>query len=159
MERLWAPWRMAYIKGEKTGECIFCAAPSGADADGFVVRRGERCFAMLNAFPYNHGHLMIAPYRHVPSIEDLDEPESLELMVLSRGGVAALRTAYAPEGFNLGVNLGEVAGAGFAAHLHLHVVPRWGADSNFMAVTGETRVIPEALPDTFATLRDAWPSR
>jgi ATP adenylyltransferase len=158
MERLWAPWRMAYIQGEKSGECIFCAAPAADDEDGFVVRRGERCFAMLNAFPYNQGHLMIAPYRHVASIEDLDEPESLELMGLSRGGIAALRAAYAPEGFNVGANLGKVAGAGFAAHLHLHVVPRWGADSNFLAVTGETRVIPEALPDTWKTLRDAWPS-
>lgn len=156
MQRLWAPWRMAYIKGEKSEQCIFCAAPAGGDEAGLVVRRGERCFAMLNAFPYNQGHLMIAPYRHVASIEDLDEPESLELMGLARGGVVALRAAYAPEGFNLGVNLGKVAGAGFDAHLHLHVVPRWGADANFMAVTGETRVLPEALPDTWSVLRDSW---
>lgn len=155
-ERLWAPWRMAYIQGEKADECIFCAAAAGADADGLVLRRAERCFALLNAFPYTSGHLMVAPHRHVPSIEDLDDRESLDLMRLTREALAALRAAYSPDGFNIGVNLGEVAGAGIAAHLHLHVVPRWAADANFMAVTAETRVLPEALPDTWARLRGAW---
>ena len=157
-QRLWAPWRMPYIRSDKSGECIFCAAAAGDDAAHHVVRRGERCLAMLNAFPYASGHFMVAPSRHAATIEDVDGDELLELMLLAREGLAALRSAYRPDGFNLGINQGKVAGAGFDDHVHLHVVPRWEADSNFMAVTGNARVLPQALEDTWAELREHWPS-
>jgi ATP adenylyltransferase len=155
MQRLWAPWRLSYVQGERKQEgCIFCeAAESGDDAAHHVLQRGNRCFVMLNAFPYNSGHLMVAPRRHVPSIEDLEPDELLELMTLSQRSLSALRDTYRPDGFNLGVNEGEIAGAGFADHMHLHVVPRWAADNNFMAVTGDTRVLPQSLDDSYAALR------
>ena len=154
-DRLWAPWRMRYVQGERMEEgCIFClAAESGDDEARLVLHRGERCLVMLNAFPYNSGHLMVSPLRHVASIEDLGDDELLELMRLSRRALRAVRDAYGPGGFNLGVNEGEVAGAGFAGHVHLHVVPRWAADSNFMAVTADTRVLPQSLEDSYAQLR------
>jgi ATP adenylyltransferase len=153
-QRLWAPWRMAYVQGERKDEgCIFClAAEPGDDEARYVLHRGERCFAMLNAFPYNNGHLMVAPRRHVASLEDLDDREALELMQLAQRALRALRDEYGPDGFNLGVNLGEIAGAGFADHVHLHVVPRWAADNNFMAVTADTRVLPQTLEDSYRAL-------
>jgi ATP adenylyltransferase len=158
MQRLWAPWRLSYVQGERNREgCIFCrAAKPGDDAAHHVLHRGERCFAMLNAYPYNSGHLMVAPRRHVPSLEDLDADELLELMTLTQRSLGALREAYGPDGFNLGVNEGEIAGAGFADHVHLHVVPRWAADNNFMAVTGDTRVLPQSLDDSYAALRKRY---
>ena len=154
-QRLWAPWRLRYVRGERKSEgCIFClAVPPGDDEARHVLARGERCLVMLNAFPYNSGHLMVSPFRHVASVEQLDDDESLELMALTRRALRALRDTYRPDGFNLGVNEGEIAGAGFAGHVHLHVVPRWAADSNFMAVTGDTRVLPQSLEDSFAELR------
>lgn len=154
-QRLWAPWRLKYVQGGHREEgCIFClAADPGDDARRYVLHRGERAFAMLNAFPYNSGHLMVAPRRHVASVEELDDAESLELMALTRRALGALRAEYSPDGFNLGVNEGEIAGAGYADHVHLHVVPRWAADNNFMAVTGDTRVLPQSLEDTYAALR------
>jgi ATP adenylyltransferase len=146
---------MRYVQGERKEQgCIFClAASSGDDEARHVLDRGERCFVMLNAFPYNSGHLMVSPRRHVASIEDLDEAELLELMTLTQRSLRALRDTYGPDGFNLGVNEGEIAGAGFADHVHLHVVPRWAADSNFMAVTADTRVLPQSLEDSYAALR------
>ena len=156
MERLWAPWRLEYIQAPKPQECIFCARPAaGDDEDSLVLRRGERCFAMLNAYPYNNGHLMVAPYAHVSSIEDLGEPELLELMTLTQAAVAALREVYGPEGFNIGVNEGKVAGAGIEDHVHLHVVPRWGGDTNYMPVIGSTRVLPQSLADSWTELSRA----
>jgi ATP adenylyltransferase len=156
-ERLWAPWRLEYIKGPKADECIFCVGGSADDDRArYVVRRGEHCFAMLNAFPYNNGHLMVSPYRHVAAIEELEEPELLELMTLTRDSLGALRRAYEPEGFNLGVNQGKIAGAGVEHHVHLHVVPRWGADTNFMPVIGDTRVLPQSLQDSFDDLTRAF---
>jgi ATP adenylyltransferase len=159
-QRLWAPWRLEYVKGERRDEgCIFCLAAEAGPAEDearYVLHRGERCFAMLNAFPYNSGHLMVSPRRHVASLEDLDDDEALELMALARRALRAVRGAYDPDGFNLGVNEGEVAGAGFAGHVHLHVVPRWAADSNFMAVTGDTRVLPQSLEDSYAALREGF---
>jgi ATP adenylyltransferase len=146
---LWAPWRIEYITGPKAEECIFCAS---ADR---VVERGETCFTMLNAFPYASGHVMVAPYRHVGELEALEERELLELMVMARRAVAALRDVMAPDGFNAGLNLGEVAGAGYADHLHLHVVPRWRGDTNFMPVLGGTRVISQALDETHELLAAA----
>jgi ATP adenylyltransferase len=150
---LWAPWRIEYITGPKAGECIFCAAASGGDgAASHVVDRGDRCFTMLNAFPYAAGHVMVAPYRHVGDLDALEDDELLEIMRLARRAVAALRDVMAPDGFNAGLNLGEVAGAGYAAHLHLHVVPRWGGDTNFMPVTADTRVLSQALDATYEAL-------
>jgi ATP adenylyltransferase len=154
---MWAPWRMDYIRGEKDGGCIFCVARDVSDdRERLVVHRGERCFVLLNAFPYNSGHVMVAPYEHVPSIEDLDEPALSELTALSKRCLATLREAYSPDGFNMGVNIGEVSGAGYADHVHLHVVPRWEADSNFMPVTAGTRVLPQSLEDSWAEIRSAW---
>jgi ATP adenylyltransferase len=155
-QRLWAPWRMKYVQGERKGSgCIFCLdAEAGDDEARHVLHRGERCFVMLNAFPYNSGHLMVYPYRHVASMEDLDGHEALELMTLTQRSLRALREAYRPDGFNIGINEGEVAGAGFAGHIHLHVVPCWAADSNFMAVAGDTRVLPQSLEDSYAELRE-----
>ncbi len=156
-ERLWAPWRMPYIKGPKSGECVFCSKPAWEDDESAgIVHRGEHSFVMLNAFPYTNGHLMISPYLHTRTIEDLDQPTLLELMTLSQRSLAALRSAYRPEGFNVGLNLGKVAGAGFDDHVHLHVVPRWGADSNFMPVIGNARVLPELLGDSYRALKAAW---
>jgi ATP adenylyltransferase len=159
-QRLWAPWRMRYVQGERKDEgCIFClAAEPGDDEARLVLHRGERCLVMLNAFPYNSGHLMVAPHRHVASIEDLEDAELLELMTLAQRSLRAVREGYRPDGFNLGVNEGEIAGAGFADHVHLHVVPRWAADSNFMAVTADTRVLPQSLEDTYAQLRGHFQS-
>ena len=156
-EKLWAPWRLEFVRGPKDGECVFCARPAeGDDESTYIVHRGARAFVILNAYPYNNGHFMVAPYRHVPSIEELDEAELLELMTLARRGMSALREVHGPEGFNLGINQGKVAGAGVADHVHLHVVPRWGGDTNFMPVVGSTRVLPQALADSWRELRAAF---
>jgi ATP adenylyltransferase len=156
-QRLWAPWRLEYIQGPKPDECIFCAAVADDDdRERLVVARGERCFVMLNAFPYNSGHLMVSPHDHVGSIEDLSDDVSLELMNMTQRSLAALRRAYSPEGFNLGINQGKIAGAGFDDHVHLHVVPRWAADTNFMPVIASTRVLPQSLEDSYATLSEAF---
>jgi ATP adenylyltransferase len=152
-QRLWAPWRLEYIKGPKPEECIFCSKPaSGDDRAAHIVARGDRCFAMLNAFPYTNGHLMVAPYEHVGSLEDLDDETLLELMKLTRRSMAALRAAYSPDGFNLGVNEGKVAGAGVDDHVHMHVVPRWSGDTNFMPVIASTRVLPQSLDSSYEAL-------
>ena len=168
-QRLWAPWRLEYLKkaarGQArgrvsggTGECIFCSKPGlGDDAKALIPYRGERCFVMLNAFPYTSGPLMIAPYEHTAELETLDDQTSLELMTLAQRSLRALGSAYAPDGYNLGVNLGAVAGAGFADHVHLHVVPRWAGDTNFMPVLADVKVLPEHLEETRRKLRDAWP--
>jgi ATP adenylyltransferase len=146
---LWAPWRMEYIKRPKTGQCLFCAAASGEGEEAKrVVDRGGRCFTMLNAFPYATGHVMVAPKRHSGELQDLTDEEMLEIMQLARRAIAALREVMAAEGFNVGLNLGTVAGAGIADHLHLHVVPRWNRDTNFMPVLADTIVIPQALDAT-----------
>ena len=143
---LWAPWRIEYITGPKAAECIFCAAAAGdGDPARRVVERGTRCLTMLNAFPYAPGHLMVAPRRHVAALDELEDDELLELMQLTQRATRALRSAMTPDGFNVGLNLGKVAGAGIADHLHLHVVPRWLGDTSFMPVVGDTRVIPQAL--------------
>jgi ATP adenylyltransferase len=156
-QRLWAPWRSKWIKGEKTGECVFCAKPALGDDDrALIVHRGELCFVMLNAFPYNSGHVMVAPYEHTAALEELDERTSTELMSLTQRSLRALASAYRPEGYNVGLNLGAVAGAGMEHHVHLHVVPRWGGDTNFMPVLGDTRVLPETLDETQRSLRRAF---
>jgi ATP adenylyltransferase len=153
-QRLWAPWRLEYIRGPKDGECIFCRAIESDDDEGnYVVHRGERAFVILNAYPYNNGHVMIAPYEHQATIDPLGEPTLLEIMVLVQRSIAALRQAYEPEGFNIGMNIGKVAGAGIEDHVHMHVVPRWGGDTNFMPVVGDTRVLPQTLADSWKELR------
>jgi ATP adenylyltransferase len=152
-ERLWAPWRLEYIKAPKPDECIFCAKPAaGDDKAAYIVARGERCFVMLNTFPYNNGHVMVSPYEHVPSIEKLPGETLLELMQLTQRSLGALREAYDPDGFNMGINQGKIAGAGFDDHVHLHVVPRWGGDTNFMPVIADTRVLPQSLEDSYQQL-------
>jgi ATP adenylyltransferase len=154
---LWAPWRIEYVTSAKTGECIFCEGPArGDDAAALIVDRGVGCFTMLNAFPYANGHVMISPYRHVGELEALDDDELLELMPMARRAVAALRDVMAPDGFNIGVNVGTDAGAGFANHLHVHVVPRWRGDTNFMPVLAATHVVPQALGATRAALSAAF---
>lgn len=156
MERLWAPWRLEYITGEKSDECIFCAKPALDDDSALIVHRGERCFVMLNAFPYASGHVMVAPYEHTADLAGLDEAASLELISLTQDSLRAIRLTYRPDGFNVGANLGTVAGAGVADHVHMHVVPRWEGDTNFMPVLSEVRVLPESLQDTHRRLKEAF---
>jgi ATP adenylyltransferase len=155
MEVLWAPWRMAYVTAHhESAACLFCTVlAAGDDERHGILYRGPAAFLMLNAFPYATGHLMVAPNRHVAALEELDDTESLDLMQLTRRAVAALRAVYRPDGFNVGMNLGRVAGAGIEGHLHLHVVPRWTGDTNFMPIVGGVKVIPESLPDTARRLR------
>ncbi|WP_182899047.1 HIT domain-containing protein [Microbispora sp. H10830] len=164
-QRLWTPHRMAYIKGENKPSgsgaddgCPFCEIPKLTDEDGLIVARGSAVFAVLNLYPYNSGHLMVCPYRHVSDYADLDGPETAELADFTKRATQALRKASGAQGFNVGMNLGGVAGAGIAAHLHQHVVPRWGGDTNFMPVVGRTKVLPQLLRDTRDLLADAWPA-
>jgi ATP adenylyltransferase len=141
-------------QGPKPEECIFCTKPRlGDDVSAHIVDRGRRSFTMLNAYPYNNGHVMVAPYDHLPSIEDLEVDVLSEVMQLARRAMGALRDAYGPDGFNLGINQGKIAGAGFDDHVHLHVVPRWGGDTNYMPVIGSTRVLPESLSASYEALR------
>lgn len=159
MDRLWTPWRLAYVTeagGSGATGCIFCAALAAIDMEPLVVFRGERAFVILNKFPYNNGHLMIVPHRHAGRLEMLDATELTELMALAQRAERVLTSVYAPHGFNMGLNLGKPAGAGVEDHLHLHVVPRWNGDTNFMSVVGETRVLPEELPATAVRLREAF---
>ena len=149
MRHLWAPWRMAYLTADKTDGCFLCdKLAERADEANLIVYRGEHSFIALNLYPYNNGHLMIVPNRHVPSVESLTPEELLDLMLMVNLGLAALRNSMSPGGFNIGVNLGKAAGAGIEAHVHVHVVPRWHGDTNFMPVLSDTRVIPEGLGDT-----------
>ena len=161
-ERLWAPWRMEYVTRPSTGTSeatdFFLDLPAGEDEAGLIVYRGETAFVLLNAFPYNAGHLLIAPYRQEPSLSGLTAAEATEIHGLLARSIDVLTAVYRPAGFNVGLNLGSAAGAGVPSHLHWHVVPRWPADANFMTVTGETRVLPEALPETWHRLRTAWPT-
>ncbi|HEU4398958.1 MAG TPA: HIT domain-containing protein [Actinomycetota bacterium] len=157
-ERLWSPWRMAYVRGGgHAGEgCIFCDLPAeSADHDqgNHLLARGELTFVLLNAFPYNPGHLMVAPYRHLGRYGELTAGELAEMMAFAGTAIGALEQDSGAHGFNLGMNLGQVAGAGIADHLHLHLVPRWGGDTNFMPIVGQTKVLPELLAETYQRLR------
>jgi ATP adenylyltransferase len=154
--RLYTPHRMAYIKGEGKEGCPFCDIPGMPDAEGLLVARGEVCFVVLNLYPYNSGHLMVVPYRHVSSYDELTPDETTELATLTQHALRAVRHASGAQGFNIGMNLGSVSGAGIAAHLHQHIVPRWGGDTNFMPVVGHTKVLPQLLPDTRDLLARAW---
>lgn len=163
-ERLWTPHRMVYVDGpakirtEASADCPFCRAPQGPDADGLIVHRGATCFVTLNLFPYNPGHLLICPYRHVPDLTTMTAQERAESMELMTTGVEVLRAAKRPTGFNLGMNTGPGAGAGIAGHAHLHVVPRWDGDANFLPVIAQTKALPELLADTREQLAGAWPA-
>lgn len=192
MDRLWTPWRYAYITGKDSAQermprkgvppalsgwleehpeglgCVFCnmlasveygiahgVSREDADRAAYILYRGEHNFLVLNAFPYNSGHMMVVPYEHQAQLDALPEPTAMEMMSLARRTETALRTVYSPDGLNLGLNLGQSAGAGVAHHLHLHAVPRWSGDTNFMSVVGETRILPEMLDDTWVRVRQA----
>src|SRR5262245_50932350 len=159
MERLWAPWRLEYVQhADELGGCFFCAAAEGDDDEGrLVVHRGERAFVLLNKFPYASGHMLVAPYRHGLNFGDLADDEALEIHRLGARGLDALKAVYKPDGFNLGWNIGRIAGAGIPDHGHLHVVPRWAGDTNFMPVLGDVKIIPEYQSTTRRKLADAWP--
>lgn len=165
MERLWAPWRLSYVSGGEEGGsaprptatgCIFCDKPleegSEADTRNLIALRGSTCFVILNAFPYNNGHLMVVPYRHLSHPGEMTSAENAEMMNTASLMTRALDGIYRPNGYNIGMNVGSAAGAGIAAHLHLHVVPRWNGDTNFMPVVGEVKVMPETLDQTYAKL-------
>jgi len=162
LQRLWTPHRMAYIKGENKPEgsesdgCPFCRLPALDDADALIIARGGLVYGVLNLYPYNPGHLMVVPYRHVADYTDLSAKETVELAEFTQKAMTVARSVSAPHGFNVGMNQGVIAGAGIAAHLHQHVVPRWGGDSNFMPVIGHTKVLPQLLGETRALLAKAW---
>lgn len=150
MERLWTPWRLAYVTAASKGDpgCVFCAAAAPGGDASLIVHRGATCFVILNLYPYNNGHVMVVPQRHVGRLADLTAAELDEVMRLTRAVEMALEERYHPHGFNMGLNLGKSAGAGVLDHLHMHIVPRWNGDTNFMTVVGETRVLPETLTET-----------
>jgi len=161
-ERLWTPQRIVYVKGENKPEsdeeadCPFCRIPQMDDAEGLVVRRGETAYAVLNLYPYTAGHLLICPFRHVADYTDLTDAETAEVALLTKQAMSVMRSVTQPHGFNLGINQGNIAGAGIAAHLHQHVVPRWGGDANFLPVIGRTKTIPQLLGETRDMLAAAW---
>jgi ATP adenylyltransferase len=153
MKYLWAPWRIGYVRGKKPTGCILCTKPAeNNDRENYILFRGKNNFVMLNAFPYNPGHLMVVPYRHTPAIDELNAEERNEHYELVSWCVRALREEARPEGFNIGANLGRVAGAGIEGHFHSHIVPRWNGDTNFVPVLSDTRVIPQSLADTYEAL-------
>ena len=162
MEHLWSPWRMAYLRNEDAsadpGGCIFCDLPAqNDDAKTLIVHRGRLAYVILNRYPYNNGHMLVVPYQHVPSLENLDPAGLAEMMQLVNETLAALRGMYGAESFNVGANIGAAAGAGIAGHVHMHVVPRWPGDTNFMTTLAATRVIPEDLQETHRLARQHWP--
>ena len=154
MEYIWAPWRMQYIQGEKPGVCILCEKP-GEDNDtgNYILYRGEKNFIILNSYPYNPGHLMVAPYRHTASLEELTEEERNEHFAIVSRCVRVLKQEFNPGGFNIGLNLGKIAGAGIEDHTHTHIIPRWQGDTNFVTIVSDVRVVPEALADTYQKLK------
>ncbi len=156
MDYLWAPWRIEYIKKARDEEkegCILCGKPAEKnDASNLILHRGRRCFIIMNSYPYNSGHLMVAPYRHVANLEDLNDEERNEQFELVSRSVAILKQVIKAEGFNIGMNLGRIAGAGIDKHIHTHIVPRWVGDTNFMPVAGDIKVVNEALKDTYKKL-------
>ena len=163
IERLWTPHRMAYIRGENKpadsgagNQCPFCRIPTLDDREGLLVHRGETSYAVLNLYPYSPGHLMVCPYRHIADYTEADDAETAEIAALTKQAMRTIRAVSAAHGFNLGMNQGAVAGAGIAAHLHQHVVPRWAGDQNFMPIVGRTRTMPQLLAETRDLLADAW---
>jgi ATP adenylyltransferase len=157
MDYLWTPWRYAYVaKAERISGCVFCDAPkTNDDAKTLIVHRGQNCFVILNAYPYTPGHVMVVPYAHLDELQKLPADAATEMMALSQRMETVLRGLYKPDGINLGMNIGKAAGAGIAGHIHMHVLPRWVADANFVSVIGETRILPEALDVTWGRMREA----
>jgi ATP adenylyltransferase len=162
LQRLWTPYRMTYIaespfeRDDTSPDQPFSAIPTLSDEEGLVVARGERVYVVLNLYPYNPGHLMVVPYRRVSELEDLDEAESAELMAFTQKAIRVMKAVSNPDGFNVGLNLGQSAGGSLAEHLHMHVVPRWSGDANFITIVGETKVIPQLLRDTRTLLATEW---
>jgi ATP adenylyltransferase len=157
VERIWAPWRLEYVKDaskDSADECIFCAKPEeGDDEAALIAHRGDRCFVILNKYPYTNGHLMVAPFEHLATIQDLPAETVAEMMALSQRAISILESKYQPHGYNVGFNQGRVAGAGVEHHIHMHVVPRWGGDTNFMPVLADTRVMPQTLEQSYEALK------
>jgi len=157
MQHLWAPWRMEYIMAEKPAGCILCEKPKqDNDAANYILFRGEKNFVLLNTYPYNPGHLMIAPYRHVAGLEELTTEELHEHIEIVSRSIKVIKQVFNPGGFNVGINMGKVAGAGITDHVHTHIVPRWQGDTNFMPVFADARVIPQALAETYQQLKDKF---
>ncbi len=160
VRQLWAPWRLEYVQNaDEAARCLFCLSSETDDEKRLVVHRGRHAFVLLNKFPYSPGHFMVAPYRHVGEFGDVNDDEVIELHRLAERGIAALAEAYSPQGYNLGWNLGRIAGAGVVDHVHLHVVPRWAGDTNFMPVIADVKVLPEHLFETRRKLAEQFPSR
>ena len=157
MDHLWTPWRYAYVTGatQKPG-CIFCDAPKETDRQALIVHRAEHCYIILNAYPYTNGHVMVVPYTHLGELQKLPPAAATEMMALTQKLETVLRQLYVPDGINLGMNIGKAAGAGVAGHIHMHILPRWVADANFVSVIGETRVLPESLDLTWERIRKAF---
>jgi ATP adenylyltransferase len=156
MDILWTPWRYAYVtSADQENGCIFCIAPKESDEQARIVHRAVHCYVILNTYPYTNGHVMIVPYAHLDELQKLPADAAQEMMALSQRLESVLRSLYRPDGINLGMNLGKAAGAGVAGHIHMHILPRWIADANFISVIGETRVLPEALDETWERLRKA----
>ena len=159
-QRIWAPWRLAYVKDaakDSEADCIFCSKPAASDDEAtLIVHRGERCFVILNLFPYTNGHLMVAPFEHVATLPALDAATVAEMMALAQRSMTVLEETYSPHGYNVGFNQGRVAGAGVEHHIHMHVVPRWGGDTNFMPVLADTRVMPQSLEESYEALKGAF---
>ncbi len=157
MKNIWAPWRMQYILGKKPSHCIFCSMPKeNNDRDNLILYRGENTYVIMNRFPYNNGHLMVLPYVHVSTLESLKRDLLGEMMELTQYAVDCVNASFRPEGFNIGINLGKVAGAGIEEHLHIHIVPRWAGDVSFMTVLDDVRVIPEHVLDTYDKLHPVF---
>jgi ATP adenylyltransferase len=158
--RIWAPWRLPYVKDaskDSESECLFCAKPAqGDDEASLIVHRERLCYVMLNLFPYTNGHLMIAPFEHVATLPELDPDTLAEMMALTQRAMAALEREYSPHGYNVGFNQGRVAGAGVEHHIHMHIVPRWGGDTNYMPVLADTRVMPQSLEQSYEALRKGF---
>lgn len=161
MKHLWSPWRMTYIENSKSEDgCVFCNAQAKADsAENLIAFRGDFSYVILNRFPYTSGHLMVIPFKHAANIEELDNNIRAEMMELTSRCTTELRKLYKPHGFNVGINMGEAAGAGVLGHVHIHIVPRWAGDTNFMSTVGETRVLPEGLEQTYKRVREAFSQR
>ena len=157
-QRIWAPWRLRYVKNaKKSDECVFCAKPgAGDDRANLIVHRGERCFVILNLFPYTNGHLMVAPFDHIARFQDVEPEVTGEMTGLAQRAMRRMEEVYDPEGFNVGMNQGRVAGAGVDGHIHLHVVPRWAGDNNYMPVLADTRVMPQTLEESYDALEGGF---
>ncbi|MFN8112438.1 MAG: HIT domain-containing protein [Solirubrobacterales bacterium] len=157
-QRIWAPWRLRYVKdANKSSECVFCTKPElGDDREALIVHRGERCFVILNLYPYTSGHLMVMPFEHLGRLQDIDPEITAEMMDLAQQAMRRMEEVYSPEGFNVGLNQGRVAGAGVEGHIHLHVVPRWAGDNNYMPVLADTRVMPQSLEESYDALEGGF---